>query len=377
MAGGEFQFEDCLLKHFIRREAWLPRCRERKNAIARAAGNKAARRLKYFTFCAVGALDVLLLDREKVLKRSANKEFDTVYFFDRSMESVIETRKRIPGANGFPGDFVEVVLNAVDGDGLETPINEQNTGAVRKQQQLQAQRKSFIEAFPFDVLNLDVEQYLYRPREELPGKLTQALREILEWQKRAWREGGKKEHTLDSFALMLTTRVGPQNLPASYLEYLRDVCLQRNIDRYPELREPFARKANGREVGAFFRENFDGAFKLAVPKSLIELALEADWHIDGDQGVDVFQFDRTSAESTYRMLHMVMTLRRQAPPRERRLPGQGTPTKANADSQAAIRRLFEEEPVAVDAIVTGDLKEALEKDLERLFEHRKHYYKGD
>jgi hypothetical protein len=120
MAEGGFVFEDCLLKHYIRRYLWVPRCRERRNELQLAAGNKAARRLKYFTFCAEGALDVLLLDRERVIRRSAMKEFDTVYFFDSEAAAIAETRKRIPGAVGFPGDFFEVLATDA-GPGLETP----------------------------------------------------------------------------------------------------------------------------------------------------------------------------------------------------------------------------------------------------------------
>jgi hypothetical protein len=57
-----------------------------------------------------------LLEKEKVVQRSDLGEFDTVYFFDRDEDAVIETRKRIPGANGFPGDFVNIVLQAQPGD---------------------------------------------------------------------------------------------------------------------------------------------------------------------------------------------------------------------------------------------------------------------
>ena len=90
MADG-FAFEDCLLKHYIRKEVWLPFCRDRLRKI-RAATPKNPRRLRYFTFCAVGALDVLLLDREKVIRKSTTDEFDTVFFFDKSEEAIVEIR---------------------------------------------------------------------------------------------------------------------------------------------------------------------------------------------------------------------------------------------------------------------------------------------
>jgi hypothetical protein len=374
MADG-FAFENCLLKHYIRKEVWLPKCKRRLNVIKHAAGKKQARRLRYFTFCAVGALDVLLLDREKILKRSANKEFDTVYFFDRDEDAVAETRKRIPGANGFPGDFVKVLLETPDGAGLASPTQNKNTREVREEQQNQAQRQKFISAFPFDVLNLDVEQYLFKPKEELPGKLVSALRALFDLQKKSGIGNDGKKYLVDEFTLMFTTQVGPSNLPESYISYLRDTCLQQNIARHPELAEPFAGWSQGKNLAEFFQQDFDAAFRLAVPKSLIELALECDWHIEGEEGVEAYQFERAFKDGNYKMLHFAMTVRRQSPPKENRSPGQATPLEAQTETKKAIVRLFKKATTAVETLVTGDFKDQLKADLDGLFEHRAKYYK--
>ncbi|MEJ0041968.1 MAG: hypothetical protein WDM81_07035 [Rhizomicrobium sp.] len=130
-------------------------------------------------------------------------------------------------------------------------------------------------------MNLDVEQYLFRPKEDLPGKLTAALRVLLDWQKRKGKDGNGKSYSVDEFTLMFTTQVGPPGLPEAYLNYLRDTCLSQNIQKYPELEAPFLARSQGKSVAEFFAADFDAAFRLSVPKSLIELALEADWHIDG------------------------------------------------------------------------------------------------
>lgn len=112
MAENVFHFlEDDLLKHYVRTNAWLPLCKKRLRAIRGAGRPGATRRLRYFTFCAVGALDVLMLDVARVVPFHKRHGFDTVVFFDKNQEFVIETQKRIPGAIGFPGDFVNVVLN--------------------------------------------------------------------------------------------------------------------------------------------------------------------------------------------------------------------------------------------------------------------------
>jgi hypothetical protein len=371
-----FAFEDCLLKHYIRKNVWLPLCRVRLTALNKAS--RGRRRLKYFTFCAVGALDVLLLDRAKIIKKSEAGEFDTVYFFDRSQESVVETRKRIPGANGFPGDFVKIVLQAQEGDelveALDSPSNLQNTSDVRKSQMERAQLLKVIAAFPIDVINLDLEQYMFRSKEELPGQLVNALRRIFDWQKREGKFDRGRVYNLEEFTLMFTTQVGPPNLSANYLAYLRDTCLQSNLDENEQLRAPFLERSGGDTVGDFFDKNFDAAFKLAVPKSLTELALECDWHIDGKRGVEVFQFERGSKDGPYCMLHIAMTVRRQKPAREQRAPGQGIPDAVKVERLRTLEQLFRQSPIAVEALVTNGLEEELKSDLANLFEHRKKYY---
>ena len=260
MADG-FAFEDCLLKHYIRKEVWLPFCRDQLKKI-RGAAKKDPRRLRYFTFCAVGALDVLLLDREKIIRRSSIDQFDTVFFFDKSEDAIIETQKRIPGATGFPGDFAEIVLQAVEG-GAELDLrilrDDRDTKEVRQKQMQRAQLGAFIKSFPFDVVNLDVEQYLFRPREQLPGVLTKAMRKMLEWQKRQGIGSNGKPFELNEFTLMFTTKVGPAGLPDEYMTYLRDYCLAANLAAHQELNVPFLKKSQGKNPAEFFEEDFDGA----------------------------------------------------------------------------------------------------------------------
>jgi hypothetical protein len=375
MADG-FAFEDCLLKHYIRKEVWLPFCRDRLRKI-RAAAPKNPRRLRYFTFCAIGALDVMLLDRERVIRKSNNDEFDTVVFFDKNEDAVIETHKRIPGAKGFPGDFAEIVLQAADGDAdlnLRILVDEQDTREVRQKQQRKAQLGTFIESFPFDVVNLDVEQYLFRPKEKLPGVLTNAMRRMFEWQRRQGTGSNGRPFVIDEFILMFTTQVGPVGLPDDYISYLRDDCIKRNLATHQELNDSFLKKSNGKTAAQFFADDFDGAFKLSVPKSLSELALEQDWYIDDAKGIEVYQFDREFADGTYRMLHMAMAVKRQAPPREQRAPGQQADAALDATKNTIVK-IFDEDVIAVESLVAGKMERDLKADLEKLFKHRMRYYK--
>lgn len=369
-----FKFENCLLKHFIRREVWLPICQERFKRVQSPGpqkGRQGPRRLRYFTFCAVGALDVLMLARARILRRSSGKEFDTVYFFDRTPEQVTETQLRIPGARGFPGDFVDVTLNG-DSQALQKSIGPDapDTRETRKRQQLHRQFLSFQDGFPFDVMNLDVEQYLYKPREELPGKLTNTLRRLFEFQKRPLSSGEQ----LSEFTLMFTTPVGPHELPPDYMDSLREGCLVDNLSRYPQLREPYLARSSGREPGKFFDEDFESAFKLAVPKSLVELARESDWHVDQSRGVAVYEFHRETADGKYCMLHMAMNIIRASPPREKRPPGRPA-VNSEIATEAVLVNLFAQAPVSVETALDEKKQEALRSDLRSLFNFRATIYK--
>src|SRR5882757_4362207 len=168
MPEGAFAFEDCLLNHHIRPQAWLPLCRERLRLLRAGLPKQRQRRLRYFTFCAVGALDVLMLEMARVLRKSSEKRLDTVFFFDRSPELVDSTEKRIPGANGFPGDFVTIVLaddpGGDDADAaLESPTTARDTHDTRAYQLLLNTRRLFVASFPFDVVNLDLEGFFFKP----------------------------------------------------------------------------------------------------------------------------------------------------------------------------------------------------------------------
>ena len=322
-------------------------------------------------------LDVLLLDRERVIRRSINDEFDTVFFFDRDREAIIETQKRIPGANGFPGDFAQIVMQADLGDEeleLQILANERDTREVRQKQMQRAQLGDFIDSFPFDVVNLDVEQYLYRPKEQLPGILTNAIRKIFTWQKREGIGSNRKSFTVNEFTLMFTTQVGPPGLPDSYISYLRDDCIGTNLANFAELNAPFMEKSRGRSPAEFFADDFDGAFKLAVPKSLTELALEQDWYIDDHKGIQVFQFDRSFTSGTYRMLHMAMAVKRQQPPEERRAPGQKVPAALGSHKNTIVK-LFDADVISVETVVQGAMEAELRADLQNLFNYRERYYR--
>ncbi len=345
MSGLDFRYARDPLKHFVRTDGWLPLCKRRLHAIRHNRKAKNVRRLRYFTFCAVSAVDVLMLDVAKVIRPSKDGRFDTVFFFTRSDEAVLETRQSIPGATGFPGDFVDIVLlDDLDANVAlplpEIPADRPDEQQVRAEITKLMIQRDFRRSFPFDVINLDSEGYLFKPSEKIPGGLVRALRKVFEWQQRPLVLGHREER-LDAFGLMFTTKVGPERLGDDFRDMLRS-SLEGNIASDPALRPILAARTGVDDVARLMGTDFEAFFKLAAPKIISQVLIEADWYVDPTHGIKVYEFERTPEGATpYRMLHLVMDVRRQDPPRHGRAPGQHVaPTALQAYPQV-VRQLFE------------------------------------
>lgn len=372
---GQFVYEDDLLKHHIRTHAWLPLCQKRLEVI-RKTDRRNPRRLRYFTFCAIGAIDVLMLDVAKVLRQSSTGYFDTVVFFDLTASDVDETKKRIPGATGFPGDFVSV-MNDSDLQPGELELLEmgEDTAANREKLRNRIMKRDFSEQFPFDVVNLDLEEFVFKPGEPAPGEVVNALRRLFNLQKRQFVPVGRRKPVgLDSFSLMLTTQIGPPNLTPEYTNLLEE-RIQSNIDQNPKLRDLLQTRtgyATAADLLLHTREEF---FRIGLPKIIAQIALEEDWHIDPEVGIQIFEIERVAKIGTYRMLHLVMDIKRNDPPLHRRNPGNHA-----IDGQHAYGRVAEQIFGSSVVLITKETvdEKALEKGLELIKSRRKKYYpEGD
>lgn len=379
MIEGLFKYENDLLKHHVRTEGWLPICKKRLKSIRDANPPKKSRPLRYFTFCAVGAVDVLMLDVAKIIRPSKNGRFDTVFFFDKTPELVNETQKRIPGAIGFPGNFTDIVLlddpnedYVLDGlDYLASPELQADEFQTRERQLRLATRQSFISCFPFDVINLDLEEFLFKPNDQLPGKVINALRKVFAWQRRPLAIN--KNKGLEGFSLMFTTQVGPPNLSENYLKMLRD-RLNANLIGDDALKILFTNRTGCNDTTVLQNEKFETFFKLAVPKIFAAILKEEDWHIDPNLGILVFEFERSSKSGPYKMLHLVMDVKRHNPPKEKRAPGD-----VPADAQEAYRKVVHQIFTKTEVVVSEKTidKTELHDDLKKIKARRRKYYPDD
>jgi len=321
----------------------------------------------------VGAVDVLMLDVAKILQPSRNG-FNTVHFFDRTNELVTKTRKSIPGANGFPGDFISTVLmqdpvgeESVENlDPLAAPENLPDSSGTWNIQRRRGLRQSFISAFPFDIINLDLEEFLFKPNEPVPGQVINAFRKLFEWQRKPL--SGSSAYSLDGFSLMFTTQIGPPNISAEYLDMLTNQ-LATNI-RSEELLDCFKKRTGLTDVIALRDQDFECFFKLALPKVLAQCLMEEDWYIDPTRGIMILEIERQHGKGTYKMLHLVMEVNRKIPPRERRAPGEES-QKAEVAYKEIVRQVFTNPETKVTKSLLD--KRKLQKSLEHIKSRRKKY----
>jgi hypothetical protein len=377
MCAGFFKYGDDLLKHHVRMEAWLPCCQRRLNLIRQDTTVSRQRRLRYFTFCAVGAIDVLMLDVAGVIRPSDGGRFDTVVFFDRNARDVLDTQKSIPGAIGFPGDFIQVVLlDDPDEDNLLSdaiatllpPVAAEDREATRKKQRLLAQRRAFIRTFPFDVINLDLEEFLFKPSDPLPGRVIKAFRKVMQWQRRGFVVRGR-EYALDAFSLMFTTQIGPPNLSATYLDMLAR-RVRANLEHDEALRTILAEATGVADVDRLRTADFPAFFKVAVPKIIASLLMEEDWYIEAAPEIAILEFERPSTSGPYKMLHVVMDVRRHSPSLDHRAPGDVS-SVAQESHRQVVRRIFSMPELVVSEETIN--RSRLEASLEMIKGRRRKY----
>jgi hypothetical protein len=371
----EFQFETCLLKHHVRVDGWLPSCRRRLKAVQA----EKPRRLRYFTFCAVGAVDVLMLDVAKVIRPSDNGKFDTVVFFDKDSDAVNETLKRIAGSIGFNGSFTDIVLldpHEVVGepapDALGSNVQSPDDIETRQVQRDRQQHLDFIPQFPFDIINLDLEEFLFKDQDPTPGKVIRAIRKLFEWQRRPLHQKRHPEERLSAFSFMFTTQVGPEQLADDHRAALVN-ALNANLAQFADLPGMLEQRCGTQEPQKLLEQDFERFFKLAVPKAIASIAWDEDWYVDPDHGVKIYEFQRPAARGDYKMLHLVMDFVSPSPGRERRVGP--VPVDAQNAYANAVRKIFADDviPVTPETINEPPLK----KSLNHIFARRRKYYPED
>jgi hypothetical protein len=241
---------------------------------------------------------------------------------------------------------------------------------TRDIQRSQGLLKRFISSFPFDIINLDLEEFLFKPNDPVPGQVINVFRKLFEWQRTPLL--GSSTDSLDGFSLMFTTQIGPPNISKDHVDMLAD-RLADNIKSDQELLDCFIKRTGSADAIALRDKDFECFFKLALPKVLAKCLMEQDWYIDPDGGVRIFEIERPHKEGTYKMLHLVMDVNRQMPPIERRAPGKES-KEAEAAYKKVVRQVFTNPEIKVTESLLD--KEKLQESMAHIKARREKYLSG-
>lgn len=190
----------CPKKHFVRIKGWLDVAKKRREKVS--SRNETDGYIRYFTLCGREAIDVLLFERESII-RATTRGYPDVCYCDFSEDAPLEFAKlkeALGKTKGFNMRFQNLVY---DSTFIEL---------VRKE--------------PFDVINLDFCGSCF-PRYEAPDSATlRAIERILQLQSSV------------SFDLFVTFRAQRSLENSEAIQELEN-AMTKNFDDFDEIKEAY------------------------------------------------------------------------------------------------------------------------------------------
>ena len=302
-------FETDPLKHYVRKYGWLAAARQQKQAI-RNRLNKIP--LRYFTFCAAEAIDVCMLEREGILGRSRDTgRLEGVYFCEANDESfgIIADLIGSP-QQGFQGQFEKIVLFEDDQEteGRKLTDDDFYPPEIRRKLRYKDAHHRLREAFPFDIINLDVCGVMFPPREVTMTRLLKSIIQILEWQTNS--KFPINDLKCDQFTLFLTSHIDPILTNQTAIQQLADIVIE-NIRTSIDFRSAFVKQYGHDEVKTLVGENFSEFFCLALPKFIIRKALfDRGWEVAHGPTYLFHRDDKWTKNKQYQIMHAVSVYKR-------------------------------------------------------------------
>jgi hypothetical protein len=202
-------YSSCPYKQHVRTNGWLDACKRQYETVEKARNRRRRKRqLQYFTFCAVEAIDVYLLRKEKVIFADANGRLNNVYFCEKDPDdyaAILDQFRSETG--GFQGELTDIILvDGVENDTAPIELDDEAPPKTREERRLDDLRdkhRRLRSIFPLDIINFDICGHVFPPNPARVKNFERMLERIFEWQKRV-QEG---EPELDNFLLMPTLHV--------------------------------------------------------------------------------------------------------------------------------------------------------------------------
>lgn len=347
------------VKHYVRYNGWVEAFRAIKNHADREhKQRRKPERCKYLTFCAAQAVDVFMLERLSYIHRDPEtRRLSNVYFCENDEESFSIISKLIGSEQqGFFGDFVSIVLQDINNDediqDNKDPFDEPETSAQRETLRLKQVKKSLLQVFPFDVINLDFYGNFFPKYEGRYSDSCQAYKQVLTLQK------VNENYSCVKFTMFLTvyTPVEIRQINQDSFESLEGTIFSNFA--YPKFREAFGDKFGHNDPGSLdiHLRFIIGFVKQIVFKESYQLGWQPFLK-------DVFCYDRYKPKSgeLYKMSTFIVEYKRNDTLQALDFAG-SIPEVVKEDYLNQLHNLITNKPVIVpqEAEVPQDVKEDLD-----------------
>ena len=365
-------YETDPLKHYVRKYGWLTAARQQKHTIR----NRSKRiPLRYFTFCAAGAIDVFMLERAGILKRSGETgRLEGVYFCEENDEDFGRIADLIgTPENGFRGTFEDIVLfkDDEDTDGKELKdeleIGNVYSDEVREKLGRKDTHYRLRKAFPFDIINLDVCGVMFPPKRDIIAPLLESIIQILAWQTES--KFSINERECKRFTLFLTSHIDPNDTNQHAIEQLENRVIE-NIHTNKGFQDAFVRQYGHNQAPKLIHENFAEFFSIAFPKFMIHEALfRFGWKVTCGPTYLYNRDYRREENRQYQIMHAVSVYER--------IPSFGKSLdipNVNQYTQSVIQLVNDKIKWVDEIIGDSDITRELEEDLNQIITLRDHYH---
>ncbi len=357
-------FETDLLKHYVRRNGWLNAVKLQKNAI-RKRSKKIP--LRYFTFCAADAIDVFMLEREGILKRSEETgRLEGVYFCEKDPESFGIIADLIGSPDqGFRGAFEKIVLFEEDQETMGKTSEDESfyPSEIREKLSYKDAHRRLRKAFPFDIINLDVCGVTFPLKKGIIRPLIEAITQILEWQTEP--EVSSDERECKKFTLFLTSHIDPSLTDRSAIHQLESRVIE-NICTNTSFQAAFVRQYGHTHVNQLVDEDFPEFFSVALPKYMIyKASSDLGWKVTCGPTYLYNRHDRWVENKRYQILHTVSIYERSSDFQK----GEDLPDICQYSQ--SVSQLVNDGVQWVDGVMENpNIKQELEEDLKQIVAFR-------
>ena len=311
-----------------------------------------------------------MLEREGILKRSEETgRLEGVYFCEEDDEDFGRIADLIgKPENGFRGTFEDIVLFKDDEETAgkelkdELEIGEIYSTEIREKLGYKDTHYRLREAFPFDIINLDVCGNIFPPKEGIITPLLDSIIQILKWQTESKFPINKCE--CEQFTLFLTSRISRNQINEEVIQQFTKLVIS-NMGHL-NFRQVFMKRYKHNQVQKLLRENFAEFFSLALLKFIIQKALyDYGWEVTPEQTYLFHRDNKWDKNKPYQIMHAVSVYRR--------IPGfRKRVDIPNTDQYIrSVTQLISNQVEWVDSIIENpDINKELMENLKQIVEFR-------